>query len=575
MKLWYRIGFTLVIALLVPVVAMAAGADESEGAAGGGDVEVTDPGELPIVTEPTTVTYLESYWPQGTVDESAGHAFVQQVTGVDIEYVWVARDTRNEKFQLMAQSGSLPDIIGTLGGLANFNQVYTYGQQGVFLDLRDLYEEHGYWSKIAYTELAPEVLDLLITPDGGMYALANYLNRQEAEVRQAFFMEQNFLDNVGMDVPTTTEEMFDVLMAFKTQDANGNGDPDDEIPFTTLVSQWNTSVETSIFMTAFTHVTAGDYRAMDGQGNVIYSPATEGYREGLAYIHRLYEAGLIYPESFTQDRPTQQALNESNEGYNVIGSNLGPHRGWNNTGWRDPSPDARWRDYVIVPPLAGPDGVRTAARASITRGIQPGAAISADAENPAVAFRLLDYMMSEEGALLQEYGVEGIGWRRANEDEVTVAGEPAYLVNLRDTYEEDAICVWQDAEYNCDQLGQGWPRAVTDNLLRVAVDDVSDPLLDWQYYHGQFRDIYYPYFRDRSYYWPTYLYTDSSITNELALLQTTLDEFVKTAVVEFVTGQRDIEEGWDDFLNELDRFGLDRYLELSQQTYDENVGSGR
>ena len=89
-----------------------------------------------------------------------------------------------------------------------------------------------------------DALASVMNPDGTIYTLPQVNSGAELRVARKLFINKKWLENVNMEVPTTTEELYQLLKAFKEQDANGNGDPNDEIP---LCSQDWTSIQESLF----------------------------------------------------------------------------------------------------------------------------------------------------------------------------------------------------------------------------------------------------------------------------------------------------------------------------------------
>ena len=102
-----------------------------------------------------------------------------------------------------------------------------------------------------------------------------------------------------MEMPTTTDELEEVLKAFKAQDANGNGDPNDEIPFSTDPNNKYLEGMTGYFGMPMTKEAL---TVVDGE--TAYAGLSSEYRQCLSWLNRLYEQGLIDTEIFTQDSAT-------------------------------------------------------------------------------------------------------------------------------------------------------------------------------------------------------------------------------------------------------------------------------
>lgn len=201
-------------------------------------------------------------------------------------------------------------------------------------------------------------------------------------------------------MPTTTEEFKEMLIAFRDQDPNGNG-KQDEIPFIGATTGWNTDVETFIMnaFTQFNNVTP--YNIVDGKVQAEY--VTDGYWEGLKFLNELVEEGLLDTTSFTQDIVQLKQLFE-NEECAVIGALPagGPNAFANMTG-------TRYHDYVVIPPLEGPDGFQLTAYMPDNMMMYECFLTSA-CENPLAVFKYFDAFYSESVSMRSRYGEPGVDW---------------------------------------------------------------------------------------------------------------------------------------------------------------------
>ena len=75
----------------------------------------------------------------------------------------------------------------------------------------------------------PDAQKLTTDPEGHMYALPSSRGKSYSGTGQHMFINKTWLDKLGLQVPTTWDELENVLKAFKTEDPNGNGQAD-EIP---------------------------------------------------------------------------------------------------------------------------------------------------------------------------------------------------------------------------------------------------------------------------------------------------------------------------------------------------------
>lgn len=215
-------------------------------------------------------------------------------TNVDVEMRIFPYETATERLNLDLNSGDYADVVG--GWTLSDSMILTYGvNQGVFIPLEDYFAE--YCPRITEILDLPGVREEMTAPDGHIYAIPYVCDG--TKVGYSPYINGRWLKNVGMDIPTTTEEFEAVLKAFKEQDANGNGDPNDEIPFSADPN--NKHIES---MTGWFGLPMGKSGIGILDDEVVFAGASSTYREFLSWFNSLYEQGLIDLEIFTQDSST-------------------------------------------------------------------------------------------------------------------------------------------------------------------------------------------------------------------------------------------------------------------------------
>ena len=215
-------------------------------------------------------------------------------TNVDVEMRIFPYETATERLNLDLNSGDYADVVG--GWTLSDSMILTYGvNQGVFIPLEDYFAE--YCPRITEILDLPGVREEMTAPDGHIYAIPYVCD--DNKVGYSPYINGRWLKNVGMDMPTTTEEFEAVLKAFKEQDANGNGDPNDEIPFSADPN--NKHIES---MTGWFGLPMGKSGIGILDDEVVFAGASSTYREFLSWFNSLYEQGLIDLEIFTQDSST-------------------------------------------------------------------------------------------------------------------------------------------------------------------------------------------------------------------------------------------------------------------------------
>lgn len=304
----------------------------------------------------------------------------------------------------MFASGEMPDII--LTGVSSGNRYdkateQALGEQGLVLSLNDYLDTVSVGYKQAFEEI-DGLKEYITTPDGNIYSLPNIDGSLHVQYNMKLWINTQWLDNLGLDMPTTTEEFYEVMKAFKEKDANGNGDPNDEIPLSTVTSGAGTQLD-GFLMNPF-QLTSETNKLYVDNGKVTFAPAQEGYKEGLKYLNQLYAEGLLNPESFTQDKNNQVNVNEAGDEC-VIGAFLAQRPGYACDLSTEPY-SKKWEQYQSLAPLAGPDGQCVASWNPYVMFQSGMTFISSSCTNPEAAFRLLDYISTQ--TYRSSLGIEGV-----------------------------------------------------------------------------------------------------------------------------------------------------------------------
>lgn len=531
--------------LVLSILLSACSSDAGEQAAS--KVEVSAAGELPITSEKTTIrimTTSNSYIEDYTTNDFT--KYLEDQTNVHIEWDLVPASSAAEKLNVVLASGDLPDVI--MGMNVSNDQQAMYGQQGTFLPLNDLIEKYGVETKKMF-EQRPLVKESITSADGNIYALPSPNECYQCSMRQKMWIYQPWLDKLGLQMPTTTEEFYKVLKAFKTEDPNGNGKAD-EIPMSGAPIAQGANAVTSIenfLVNSFTYAPYTRIYLDNGKATVPYNQ--EGWKEGLKYLHTLYQEGLIDPQAFTQDASQLLKLGENPE-IPILGASSASNM---SAITQLSGSSGRWLDYVAVPPLKGPSG--QAITPIDPYQVGGGAyVITSSSANPEVAFRLADLLYSQDMTLRSNYGVEDRDWKYVNGEETGLNGKPAIFKELI------KFGVTQNAHWA--QMG---PSFRTNELRLGAAVDKENPLESILY--KETKEKYEPFKQDTANVMPPLFFTADQ-TSEMADLSKTLWDYVNEMNARFVTGDQDIDQGWNDYLQTLEGMGLPRYLEIYQQVYD-------
>lgn len=534
----------------------SSGSTSSEGGESTG-VTMSAPGEFPIVDEKMEfdiMTVQTNYILDANTNDFT--TWYEEKTNIHINYEQTPESAVSEKVSLVLASNELPDAF--LYCSLTASDIVNYGSQGVFVDLAPLIEEYGYEIPKAFDESR---MASMTAPDGGLYCLANINECYHCFYSGRAWINQTWLDNLGLSYPNTTDELYNVLKAFKEQDANGNGDPNDEIPMMGDDTGWNGRVW-DFLMQSFVYNDYDTRIALDENGQIYFVANTEEWREGLRYIRQLIEEGLIDPVSLTQTAEQAQTIAGNPDSIDV-GVVTGA-TWWSELGDDLADPLQRSRQYVGLSPLEGPDGVRNVLTSE--SGLTTGQfAITNQCENPEVLFRWADGCFSYEATLNSSCGLEGSGWNQPAEGAVGINGEPALY---------DSI-TWTDTSTVQNQNMSNVALSNRTNEFRLGdAVDTSDP--DVEFTNSELRlynetsKYYEPYRSDAQV--PTLLMTAEE-SSQRSMLETQIKDYALEQTVAFLAGNLDLDTDWDTYVGEYENLQLDAYLELLQNAYDRQYGS--
>ena len=257
---------------------------------------VSEPGQLPVVDEVVEYTICA---PDTTyvcdLNENTLTPWIQEKTNVKINFEEIPDTEWDTKVNLLIASDELPDAF-IYGGFSAA-ELADYGSQGVFLALNDIIEEHGHYVKQVFDqqEALPGAYTAL---DGNIYTLPDINECYHCFYSMRAWINQQWLTNLGLEYPNTVDEFVNVLRAFKEQDANGNGDPNDEIPFSGNATSWNSTIY-PFLLNSFLHYDTSNLSVKE-DGTVIFTPIQPEFKEGLQWIASLIDEGLIEKEALTQ-----------------------------------------------------------------------------------------------------------------------------------------------------------------------------------------------------------------------------------------------------------------------------------
>ncbi|WP_148928772.1 extracellular solute-binding protein [Paenibacillus methanolicus] len=497
------------------------------GTAAVGESGNMNPEGLPIVKEQVTLNVLTVRW--GNMGDSfVKNTWLQELeknSNVKINWQVMSSNDWNDQKSVMLASGKLPDVI--LGDIA-YGDSDIVNNAGSFLALDDLIDKHMPNLKAAM-EQSPELKKISTFPDGKIYSLPARLPSRPVTQNQPV-INKAWLDKLGLQAPTTIEELYAVLKAFKEKDPNGNGQAD-EIP---------TSSAGDLDLFLLTPFGITDLRAnhmMIQDGKTVYYPTAEAYKESLKWARKLYEEGLIDQESFTQDN-TMLTAKRQNPDVPLIGFTYQ---------WTPDAVFGKWSDqYETIAPIAGPDGKR------YQEGDPSGLSfrrnqllITSSSKYPEVAARWADQFYTNEASIQNFWGAIGTS--------IEKGGDGTY--SLMKAPEGTSADAW----YWDNSFRDFGPKYVSPDFEKnIKLDPTTGDGLKLQLDELGKEHVTEPF--------PSVMYTAEEY-QELPTLTTDIDGYIASTRAEWIT-KGGIDENWDAYVKKLEEMGLAKLIKIYEDAYE-------
>jgi len=480
------------------------------------------------------------------VDEMKWISELEERAGVDVEWEVIWTDWNTVKSQRFA-SGNIPDLLFN----ATVDSDYvTY--KGLFKDLTELVDEYAPNVKAMFAE-EPDTISLAKTLEGQIYGLPKFQGKWP-DTNTVMFVNKVWLDNVGKEVPTTLTELKDVLMAFKEQDANGNGDPNDEIPMDfngwfggayglhNLIGSWGIQQTNWGFDSYFAENSEVKAFAVD-----------ERYKEMMIYLADLYANGLINENAITNDYSMFQSLSRGDANKNAL---VGVVMGWEET---DKFGPVLHSQYVPCGPFQNdldPKYADVAPRWPYDfSGLNMSGnrvCMSAKCENPEAAMKFVDLFYGEAESVQGLFGGIADGC-------VSKVGDNHYKVE-------------PPQDPNTDPGTWKWTSSMADNapmyIRRATRIDMS---IDMEYAlkeREQYKDAIALVDMENEYYPQMLIKYNAEDTATMAVAQANVNNIINNYWGLWMTGESDIEEDWEDYVEAAYASGLTEILKIRQAGYE-------
>lgn len=494
-------------------------------------------------------------------DTNSFTKWIEEESGYNVEFQFFSSQSSEAKSQvatMIAAGEQLPDIIW---GVDFGREVYTeYGDDGYFVDLKPFYDDKEglgklFWDR--FSELPQADQDkanrLLVNPaNGAMYALPTLQYSEIDPMDYMVFINQTWLNKLGLSMPNTLDELYNVLVAFRDRDPNGNG-LKDEIPLIGCTSLSGDVV--NYLINQFVYL--NDSKWFNVENGKLTTPFTSNeYREGLKYANKLVSEGLLSQLSLTTGSSTLR-------------------------GYICPAPDADGKvadtDIIVGcfvghptlviepnnPALYNYVGMNYWNRCVLNDNLSSYTTfITEDCEDPEAAWNFLMNFYTEEASLRIRYGEKGVDWDDADEGTTSFIGYKAQIKIINQIFSQQNNSIWG---------------SVHTTILMYAENEVTqiEDVSEWQdYLNKQFTTVHDNFYAAAEKYNPKDLVSAIVYTNEeseqYSMTISNCTSHISNSRTSFVTGtlNPNSDADWNEYLSKLNELGFSTWKDLAQNAYD-------
>jgi len=492
---------------------------------------------IPISEEPLTYTMWMTYAPFAADLVDVEHLkgllvldTLQEITNVHFDITAANGAAEQDNFNLMIAGGDYCDILSSM----NFYNTGLEGavEEGIVQDLADVIPEKCpiYWKQItsntntlmrAYTDSGYMPALIVVTPEVGQEVIGPVVR-------------QDWLDEFGMDMPKTYDQLYDYLDKSLTEK---------NAPFRMTATDGMFG-ELGMGL----NINLGGFEVVNGQ--VEYGPAQDAFKDYLTFMNRLYEGGIISQDFFasTNEDLSAKARAEFGQGTNSLLS-----VGANNTSDIMMNVTEDGFNMAVMPYVSvdgnsgnhlGPDTLTD------TMKDDDPWCFSADCDNIDPLLEMVEFLYSDEGFLLSNYGVEGETYT------LDENGDPHYTDLVINN--PDGLSYFFASYVYATNAASGFFPYINDQSKTFY--DFNDN--QWQV----FEDL--KHLSDCEYNYPSYAAMTTDESMDFAAIESDLSTYMDSTVLEFIVGSRDIDGEFDSFVETLYDMGLQDMIDLKQAAYD-------
>ena len=489
---------------------------------------------------------VDPSWQTPNINTNWFTKYVEQKFNMKLDWITAPPADAASKQQLLLQSGNYPPVF--YNGNFTPDQLAKYGQEGIIIPLTKLLQQYAPKVLKAFKEF-PGASTASMDPQGTIWSVPSLNYCLHCDYAGKLWINTKWLAKLHLSMPKTPADLLNVLTAFKTMPGVKN-----PIPLSGSTDGWHAD-PTNFLMNAFVY-DDGTTGGVSGQGaslhvvylngKLAYAPIQTAWQQGLQYIHSLVAAGVLDSTAFSQPNTALQA--EAAQG-RVGAFAWGVDNGVVNY----TLPGNKSSDWVVVPPLTGPNGGNWAG--FFGQGISSSAFVITNKATPdqiKAVLQLVNFVYTPEGVNYMNAGPQGpkTWYMPAKPGTPGLCMKQALwwinwnVSNSTNLGWNQLGPMYQSETWRCGY--QGTP------IFSPTSEESKYQFMTQQYYEGH----------QPKYVYPAAVWVPQSEVTSFATLQTNIQAYTAQWTYDFILGRKDISKDWNTYVSGLNNLGLANYLTI-------------
>lgn len=470
---------------------------------------------------------------------------IEEKTNVTFDLTTVARTDYNDKVSAAVNAGNAPYIVPKI------YDSKAYEDSGQVVAISDWVQYMPNYQKCVEEWGMEDDLKQIYASDGKYYRLPGMWETTAGGY--SFLIRKDVFEAAGVDMSTepqwTWDDFYEALK--KVKEYTG----DDYVWSDQYQFGCTMNLAASVYgVTGGNSADGGDWGLKDGmkfdfdKNEFYFADTTDEYKEYLTMFHKMYEDGILDPETFTQDSAQAQAKFYRGESY-VLAVNyqqVADIQSQNKMQVEDAEL------YFMTTP-GGPEGQMKLS--SYAGRLENGIMITTNAleelgEKEFIKMlRFIDWLWySDEGQTLSLWGVEGETYSKDAEGNITL-NEDIYYNGMNPGAEK---------QLNVD-YGFGGGVFAYGGSKELQYSKFSEGELEW----NERIDAN----KEQAQLMPPVL-ADEMEKEEMNLIKVSLMDYVNTAALEFISGKRDLDKDWDSYVADCENKGSQKYVDQANEIFE-------